>query len=972
MIKMKKKIILLVAIIVVLIGTSSASEVSNNQMDVDSSHFKEKLTLDKTPSNTLIQKSAINDSNKGKIIKKNNENVKTAGKTYTINNFDTMHNVLTSKKYDSLTLNINSNIKLKKDTTLNKAIKTLTINGNKNSISGGGKYQFLTINKDTTVTIKDLTVTDCYTKYDGGAIKNYGNLTIKNSTFKNNFAEGYYENEDWISGNGGAIYSSFARLTIADSTLNDNRAYNGGAIASDYTTFTLTDSILNNNTANGSGGAIKTFFETSTISNAHFKQNTAKESGGAIDKSYDDMTITKSTFTDNTAEVYGGAINSDQGSLVIKNNTLNKNEAFNGGAIVNQGCPLTITESTLLNNRGNFLGGAVYTYDSMSTITKSTLLNNYADIGGGALSCHGSLNITQSILNNNTSNGTGGAIDNVGPLSITRSTLEENSAEDKGGAIYNFESTTTITDSRICNNKAFTGGALYNHKGTSTIKNSTLNNNKATGSGGAVYSRGSQTIINSTLNQNVAFYYGGAIYIPEGTSTITTTTFEENTAKSYGGAIYNYEGDNLKISQNNFIKNTATLGSAIFSGNNVEDDEKNKTYKGNNITIEKNTFTKNKAKTTGKAITNNGTNTTIKNNINDTTSTDASTIFINGKNNQITYNIFDNRKDVKIALTPVKGIIGENITLKATLTNTDNKKINGGNLAFKLNGKTLRSDGRFDSNAPAMKFNVKDGLVTYAIKADLYLRNAKNLTASYSGTSNYYESTSPSVTAQIQKRNAQVTVTSNPTRAKQYETLTFTIKAKDVTKNGKNNILISDNTKVMLKVNGVSLKDNNGKTLYIPLDKNAQATYNYTIPAGTGGITASKAVRNYTVTAIFVGENYYPGAKNTTKFQVARSETYINIIQAKVTKTNILSVKATLKDYKGNKLIGTNKVTIKINGKSYTKNGKPVYWSVKNGNINLTGIQVDPKTTIKRVLLVTGERQAYHEGRAETTNIIKT
>ena len=327
-----------------------------------------------------------------------------------------------------------------------------------------------------------------------------------------------------------------------------------------------------------------------------------------------------------------------------------------------------------------------------------------------------------------------------------------------------------------------------------------------------------------------------------------------------------------------------------------------------------------------------------------------------------------------ITLNPIKGIIGENITLTAHLLDQNGNPVNGGNLAFKLNGKTLRSDGRFDSTVPAMKFKVENGLVTYTIKADLYLRNAKNLTASYSGNYKYYETTSPSVTAQIQKRYAQVTVTSTPSYTKQYETLTFTVKAKDTTKNGKNNTLIYTDTKVMLKVNGVTLKDNKGKILYLTLDKNAQTTYKYTIPKGTGGITASKKARNYTVTAIFVGDNYYPGAKNTTKFQVTRSATYVNITQAKVTKTNVLSVKATLKDYKQNNLIGTNKVTIKINGKNYVdpKNGKAKYWTVKDGSISLKNIRVDPTITIKRVMLVTGERQAYLEGRAETSNIIRT
>ena len=271
-----------------------------------------------------------------------------------------------------------------------------------------------------------------------------------------------------------------------------------------------------------------------------------------------------------------------------------------------------------------------------------------------------------------------------------------------------------------------------------------------------------------------------------------------------------------------------------------------------------------------------------------------------------------------------------------------------------------------------MKLSVKDGKVSITLKADLYLRNAKNLTASYSGNYKYVETNSPTVEAQIQKRYANLTVIVTPT-LKQYDTIKFTATVRDTTKNGKNTTLINKDTKVMFKVNGVTLKDKDGKTLYVPVNANKQATYNYVIPAGTGGITASKKVRDYKVDAIFVGDNYYPGARNNSKFNVERSATYVNIAQARVTSSNVLSVKVTLKDFKGNNLIGTNKVTVKINGKSYIdpKNGKPKYWSVKNGVVDLTGIQIDSQTTIKRVMVVTGERQAYLEGRNETTNIIR-
>ena len=137
-------------------------------------------------------------------------------------------------------------------------------------------------------------------------------------------------------------------------------------------------------------------------------------------------------------------------------------------------------------------------------------------------------------------------------------------------------------------------------------------------------------------------------------------------------------------------------------------------------------------------------------------------------------------------------------------------------------------------------------------------------------------------------------------------------------------------------------------------------------------ITTNKQVKKITVITIFVGDNYYSGAKNITTFQVERNNTTVNIQEAKVvTKTNVLSVKATLTDYKGNFLKGTNKVTIKINSKKYVdhKNGKAKYWTIKNRIVNLTGIQVDPKTTIKRVMLVTGENeQTLKDGQKQLTS----
>ena len=584
----------------------------------------------------------------------------------------------------------------------------------------------------------------------------------------------------------------------------------------------------------------------------------------------------------------------------------------------------------------------------------------------------------------------GGAKYNQGDttLIISNSTFKNNHADNDGGAIY-FEA--DIYEIKVT---FWWGGSrwvIVGRYGTFESYNNKYINNSANDDGGAIYNCYTDDfkIRNDLFDKNNARQAGAIDNTGSGTITIDNTTFTNNNA-SYNGVIYN--GGLINITKSKFINNhaledggvmrvdgTVNINNSVFINNFCNDTGATLWIMGGTANLSYNTFQYNKAGNYSqkKCIDidwGDGTS-IIEDNINDNISTDYSTIYAYSDYDiRIVYNNFTNTPiKTKTSVDPVKGVIGEEIELKATLTDEYGCEISGGNLAFKLNGKTLRTDGRFDSNAPAMKFSVKNGLVTYTIKADLYLRNAKNLTASYSGTSKYIQSTSPSVTAQIQKRNAQVTVTTTPSKAKQYETLTFKVTAKDVTKNGKNSTLISDNTKVMLKVNGVTLKDSTGKTLYITLDKNDQATYKYTIPAGTGGITARKAVRNYTVTAIFVGNNYYPGAKNTTKFQVERSPTTVTITQARVTKTNVLSLKATLKDYKGNNLIGTNKVTIKINGKNYVdpKNGKAKYWSVKNGDVNLNYIQIDPKTTIKRVMIVTGERQAYTEGRNEISTITR-
>ena len=959
------KTILLLTLLVLLMGITSATSTPEN---TTSKVVKETT---KTPS------FEVQESNVNKEVKKSNKNNKKAseniyvssngkgnGKTTTnptnltnallnVNNNDVIMLVTTSTT-DTYT----ENITFKLNDTIKKGTNTFSIQGqkNKNIII----KSFFDIEENLDISLGNLIFTDT------GRIRcESSSLTVTNCTFKD------------ISTYSGAIFNYGN-----PSNTKNNKGY-------------ISNNTFINCTAESSlfysyAGAISNYVEKVIIADNIFYENLVPEYGGAVYTSGNNTTVSGNIFFHNGA-YYGGALYNSGYCCNITNNTFTYNYAYElGGAINDEGENTSITHNIFKNNKAEEGAGAIYHTSCNTTIANNIFENNNADEGGAILSWGFNTNYLNNTFKNNSAT-YGGAISNDGNASnITKNTFTNNKATTIGGAIDNYENYTRYFGNTFINNSAPTGGAINGGHGSALsskplsnnniINNTFTNNNASTGGAVRLYGISNALINNNTFQDNKADNSGGSLYLAayiyyrtdysggRATSTykitkgdnvtIDNNKFNNNSAEILGGAAY-IKLENTTISNNAFKKNSANNGAAIYIWENSED-----------ILVTKNKFTQNKASVKGTAI-----QTTedidIRNNINDKTSIYSDTIDNYGTDISITYNIFEDIISTKITVSPVKGVIGETITLHATLTDLDGNKISGGNLAFKLNGKTLRSDGRFDSNADAMKFSVKNGTVTYTINADLYLRNAKNLTASYSGTNTYAQNNSESVTAQIQKRNAQITVTATPKSGKQYDTLTFTVKATDTTKNGKNNTLISDNTKVMLKVNGVTLKDSKGKIVYVNLDKNAQATYKYTIPAGTGGITANKAVRNYSVTAIFVGENYYPGAKNSTYFNVERSATYVNITQAKVTKTNLLSVKATLKDYKGNNLIGTNKVTVKINGKSYTKNGKAVYWSVKNGDVNLSSIEVDPKTTIKRIMIVTGERQAYLEGRAETTNILR-
>ena len=171
---------------------------------------------------------------------------------------------------------------------------------------------------------------------------------------------------------------------------------------------------------------------------------------------------------------------------------------------------------------------------------------------------------------------------------------------------------------------------------------------------------------------------------------------------------------------------------------------------------------------------------------------------------------------------------------------------------------------------------------------------------------------------------------------------------------------------MLFKINGVSINGSDGEHLWVNVTDSV-AEYTYHVPAGMAG-KDENGDKNYTVEAVYKNRIFELGVRNTTNFNVERSPVTITYTSTTV-KNNVLSIKASMKDYKDNYLVGTNKICIKINGKTYQENGETKYFYVENGKVDLTGIKVASGTKVSSVTIVTGDRQAYLSARVTTNNI---
>ena len=244
----------------------------------------------------------------------------------------------------------------------------LPLSSRRPSVSFGGfgiRNPAFIISADANVAIFGVEIVGGSTNDPGGAIRNFGTLTLTNVTVRNGRAGG-----STLHLKGGGIYNT-GILNMVNSTVRDNVAFaGGGGIFNDGGTVNINNSTLHQNF----GGAI------------------LNEAGGTVN-------VTNSTISGSTTSsiAAGGGIVNVSGTVNLKNVTISGNVSASG--IDNRsGGTVNINNSTITNNGipGSFTplvatGGGIANVGTVS-MGNSIIAGNSATTGSdisGAVNCQG-------------------------------------------------------------------------------------------------------------------------------------------------------------------------------------------------------------------------------------------------------------------------------------------------------------------------------------------------------------------------------------------------------------------------------------------------------------------------------------------------------------------------------------------------------------------------------------------------------
>lgn len=315
--------------------------------------------------------------------------------------------------------------------------RTLILDGsNQVTLSGGLTTRILEIDDQAQITIQRMRFVDARTPQNGGAVNSLSRVRL--ATFINCTFENCQATEGGPDRGGGAIRIWNGEHTqISGCTFTLCAASNGGAVNSLGTRLTIINSTFNQNAAIGTGGGGE-IGQRGGIGGAVYVDNVSNH-GTALPR----LEIQGCVFNANIANDHAGAVfgytnKAELSTTIINQCTFAGNRVptghGNAGALYSQDGTLTLTNSTFHLNVGAGSGGGIFrpsddTMTSTTTVTNCTFHRNTGADGAGlwiAASSVTLLNVT--VTENEATNYVGGIFLGGPSVTVQNSVFEGNTA----------------------------------------------------------------------------------------------------------------------------------------------------------------------------------------------------------------------------------------------------------------------------------------------------------------------------------------------------------------------------------------------------------------------------------------------------------------------------------------------------------------------------------------------------------------
>ena len=298
-------------------------------------------------------------------------------------------------------------------------------------------------------------------------------------------------------------------------------------------------------------------------------------------------------------------------------------------------------------------------------------------------------------------------------------------------------------------------------------------------------------------------------------------------------------------------------------------------------------------------------------------------------------------KQTTLTLTPINASVGSQVTLEAKIVDENNQNVEKGYVIYKINGQSIK-----DADGNLLYATVANGVakLKYTVPKSWF---GKNLTLSAVYKENNLYNSSKADTKNITITAGKVVLKiANQSSHENGENTQFVVTVLD--EKGNN---IKDG-QVLIKINGVTLKDANGKAIIAKVT-NGIAIVDYKVFLST---------KVHNITAVYTNKGYERTEVKTT-LNITKGEAFIRASPI-ITKTNSTQITATIVDKNKENIQSDVVVALKLNGKSAG------VVTAKAGVINTT-IDTSFKAGSYLLEIIIGETGKYKSDRV-TTTIIKS